>query len=178
MSERSDNSLRLAEELRGTALKNLGRPAEGHRSTITGKPIGKRIENRKVARTAHHLSFDITGAPLRVALAVPFQTSVFGHRKVEAWSVDEDGRRMVLHWTKSSGSSHHDVHPLPVAMELEQVASFVEAWLATVDYGPEPDTDGSTGKSSRVYCEHWGQIDGHGWSSFVAIEPEWLVYGK
>lgn len=37
MSNQSDNSLRLAEQLRATALKNLGRSAETHRSAITGK---------------------------------------------------------------------------------------------------------------------------------------------
>lgn len=134
---------------------------------------------RAVERTAHHLSFDITGAPLRVALAVPFETPVFGHSKVHAWSVDEDGKRMVLYWTANGeDTGDKSVYPLPVPMELDQVASFVESWLATVDYGPAPDTDGSVAKSSRVYSQRWGRIEGHGWGSFVAIEPEWLVYGK
>lgn len=133
-----------------------------------------------VERTPHHLSFDITGAPLRVALAVPFETRVFGHSKVEAWSVDREGRRLVLHWTssRSESDSGESIHPLPAPMELEQVVGFVEAWLGTVDYGKAPSTDGSTGKGSRVYSERWGQIQGYGWSSFVAIEPEWLIYGK
>jgi len=133
----------------------------------------------EVARTPHHLSFDITGAPLRVALAVPFETRVFGHRKVAAWSVDKDGKRLVLHWTDRYGEpSPSPVYPLPAPLGLEQVLGFVETWLESVDYGPAPSTDGSTAKGSRVYAQHWGQIDGHGWSSFVAIEPEWLVYGK
>lgn len=132
-----------------------------------------------VNRTPHHLSFDITGAPLEVALAVPFKTPVFGYRKVEAWSVDNDGKRLVLYWiAPEAGETRNSVHPLPAPMELAQIATFVESWLATVDYGPEPDTDGSTDKGSRVYCQNWGHIDGHGWGSFVAIEPEWLVYGK
>lgn len=133
----------------------------------------------EVHRTPHHLSFDITGAPLGVALAVPFQTPVFGSPKAKAWSVDMDGKRMVLYWTvPERGETRQEVHPLPAAMELQQVASFIESWLGTVDYGPEPDTDGSTDKGSRVYCQNWGHIDGHGWGSFVAIEPEWIVYGK
>jgi len=134
----------------------------------------------EVERTAHHLSFDITGAPLRVALAVPFETPVFGHRKVEAWSVDRDGKRLVLHWTDGHGesSSGIPVYPLPAPLELDQVVSLVETWLESVDYGPAPSTDGSTRKGSRVYCQSWGKIEGHGWESFVAIEPEWIVYGK
>lgn len=134
-----------------------------------------------VRRTPNHLSFDITGAPLEIALAVPFKTPVFGYPKAQAWSVDMDGKRMVLYWVAAKDGEMRDevrVHPLPAPMALEQVASFVESWLATVDYGPEPDTDGSTEKSSRVYCQNWGNINGHGWGSFVAIEPEWLVYGK
>jgi len=137
------------------------------------------IEPTVVERTPHNLSFDITGTSLELALAIPMKTRVFGHRKVEGWSVDKDGKRIVLYWSLSdSGSTRVPVHPLPAPMELEQVAGFVEAWLGTVDYGQSPDTDGSTDKGSRVYCERWGSIDGHGWGSFVAIEPEWLVYGK
>lgn len=134
----------------------------------------------EVPRTPNRLAFDITGAPLKVALAVPFETRVYGHSKVEAWSTDREGRRLVLHWTDGHGesSSRIPVYPLPAPLNLEQVASFVETWLESVDYGPEPSTDGSTGKGSRVYCEAWGRIEGHGWSSFAAIEPEWLIYGK
>ena len=137
------------------------------------------IEPTVVERTPHDLSFDITGTSLYLALAIPMKTEAFGHRKVEGWSVDKGGRRIVLYWSLSdSASSETTVHPLPAPMELEQVAGFVESWLGTVDYGDAPDTDGSTGKGSRVYCEQWGEIEGHGWGSFVAIEPEWLVYGK
>lgn len=133
----------------------------------------------RVSRTPHHLSFDITGAPLEVALAVPFNGDVFGHSKAAAWSVDRDGKRMVLYWIAPDREERREnVHPLPVPMGLEQIVALVESWLSTVDYGPEPSTDGSTDKGSRVYCENWGKIEGHGWSSFVAIEPEWLVYGK
>lgn len=136
-------------------------------------------DTTEVKRTTHHLSFDITGAPLKVALAVPFETHVFGHKTVKAWSVDRDGKRLVLHWTnRSEDSPRTPVYPLPVPMDLDQVASFVETWLGQVDYGTPPSTDGSTAKGSRVYCQGWGQIEGHGWSSFVAIEPEWIIYGK
>lgn len=125
----------------------------------------------------NYLNFDIAGAPLRLALAIPFETPVLGHSRVEAWSVDKDGKRLVLHWSDSDAGSK-GIHPLPAALSFDSVVRFVEDWLSTVDYGPEPATDGSTEKSSRVYCEAWGQISGHGWSSFVAIEPHWLVYGK
>lgn len=138
-----------------------------------------RIEPTVVKRTPHGLSFDITGTSLELALAIPLKTRVFGHRKVEGWSVDKYGKRMVLYWAISDGASREgQVHPLPAPMELDQVVGFVESWLGTVNYGEAPDTDGSTEKGSRVYCEQWGRIEGHGWGAFVAIEPEWLIYGK
>lgn len=43
MTDRSDNSLRLAEQLRTTALKNLGRSTESHRSAITGRFVTGRF---------------------------------------------------------------------------------------------------------------------------------------
>lgn len=129
--------------------------------------------------TPHHLGFDIRGAELKDALAIAFNTPVFGHSRAEAWSVDRDGKRMVLHWAMPTAVEKGvEAFPLPVPLELELIVPLVEGWLSKVDYGPEPDTDGSTGKSSRVYCESWAHIDGHGYTSFVAIEPHWLVYGK
>lgn len=138
---------------------------------MTSRPAD-REQPRAVERTPHHLSFDITGAPLALSLAVAFETPIFGHRAAKAWSV-KDGR-MVLYWTESDLEG---VYPLPAPMGLESAVVFVESWLSTVDYGHSPDTDGSVEKSSRVYCEQWGRIDGD-WHSFVAIEPEWLIYGK
>lgn len=97
----------------------------------------------------------------------------------KGWATDRDGKRLILFRSADSDSgSASQIHPLPSPMGLERAIGFVQDWLDSVDYGPEPDTDGSTGKSCRVYAERWGQIDGHGWASFVAIEPEWLVYGK
>lgn len=135
----------------------------------------------EVERTPGHLSFDMTGAPLEIALAVPFKTPVFGYDKVVAWAQDKAGKRLVLYWAVDAHSSPRDgvtAHPLPAPMDLALTVEFVKNWLESVDYGPEPSTDGSVEKSSRVYCEQWGQIFGHGWNSFIAIEPEWLIYGK
>lgn len=124
-----------------------------------------------LAREKHtELRFDVTGIPVEEALAIPMRARVFGHAKAVAWSTDEN--RMILYWIPTK-----DAHPLPAPMDAAGVAKFVEAWLSTVDYGPAPDTDGSTGKSCRIYNEQWGHIDGNH-AAFVAIEPAWLVYGK
>ncbi len=130
-------------------------------------------------RTPHHASFDITGIALEHALKIAFNTSDYMEASAKGWATDRDGKRLILFRSAGSDSgSGSQIHPLPSAMGLNRAIGFVQDWLDSVDYGPEPDTDGSTGNSCRVYAERWGQIDGHGWASFVAIEPEWIVYGK
>lgn len=130
-------------------------------------------------RTPHHPSFDMTGISLEHALTVAFNTSGYMETSANGWATDREGKRLILFWSASNDSgSASRIHPLPSSMGLKRAVDFVQDWLDAVDYGPEPDTDGSTGKGSRVYSESWGHIDGHGWASFVAIEPEWIVYGK
>lgn len=116
------------------------------------------------------LQFDITGADLATALRIPFETNVFGHKQVRAWS--KDGERLILHWLEN-----HDATPLPAPLGFDAAVAFIESWLETADYGPEPDTDGGTEKSCRVYNEQWSRI-GNNHYAFVAIEPAWMVYGK
>lgn len=123
-------------------------------------------------RTPHSLSFDITGVPLEVALAVPFSDSALGHSLIRGWSFAVNGD-LILHWHCDNLKSN----PLPAPMDLKQTVSFVENWLKTADYGPEPDTDGSTGKSARVYCAQWN-TNGYDSSAYIAVSPEWLIYGK
>lgn len=59
----------------------------------------------------------------------------------------------------------------------EAVWPFIEAWLKEADYGSQPDTDGHNSKGWRIFNEGWGHVCGM-WQAFVAIEPEWLTYGK
>lgn len=87
-------------------------------------------------------------------------------------------RGMILYWTDSAeGRSDHDTERLPYKMKVEQAADFVWHWLQTVDYGDQPDHDGSNGKGFRIFNEAWGHID-NDWQAFVAIKPEWIEYGK
>jgi len=116
------------------------------------------------------LQFDITGADLASALRIPFDAGGFGHQHVRAWS--RDGDRLILHWNENPEAT-----PLPGPLGFDAALAFVEAWLQTADYGPEPDTDGSAEKSCRVYNERWSRIGNNDYA-FVAIEPAWMVYGK
>lgn len=112
--------------------------------------------------------FDITGASLATALGV----ATTWRRGTAAWKLDHDGKRMVLYWTLAP-----DTFPLPATLDGQATVGLVESWLATVDYGPEPDLDGSVGKGVRVYNERWGNV-GDEWQAFAAIEPVWLEYHK
>lgn len=116
--------------------------------------------------------FDITGAPLALCLEVATTTSNHKAVKAVAWSVDNDGKRLVLYWTLSEKSI-----PLPAPLSGVALEAFVKSWLDDVEYGPEPDQDGHNEKGFRVYNEAWGHI-GHDWQTFVAIEPAWIMYGK
>ena len=115
-----------------------------------------------------NFSFDLTGVPLELALSV----AGVAHSKVEGYRVDEEKNRLVLYWTSSAKAAL-----LPAPMKIEDLTSFIHAWLETADYGPEPDCDGFVRKGWRVYNESWGHV-GNEWQAFVAIEPTWLAYSK
>ena len=117
---------------------------------------------------ADNFHFDVTGAPLGQSLAIA--TSQYS--KVYGWSVDNDGRRLVLYWTDSAEAT-----PLPAPLQGGALEAFVRSWLQAVDYGTEPDIDGSVSRGWRIYNEAWAQVASR-WQAFVAIEPAWLLHGK
>lgn len=117
---------------------------------------------------ADNYRFDIAGAPLDKALSV----ATLQYQKVVGWSVDQEGKRLVLFWTSSPNAQ-----PLPAPLEGAALVSFVEAWVNNVEPAPAPNIDGSVKLGSRVYNEAWGHVAGH-WEAFIAIEPYWLTYGK
>lgn len=129
--------------------------------------------------------FDMTGVPLADALKIAFCGSP-GNKAV-GWSVlDADDtetvegqhghtssrKRLVLFWHESGGGT-----PLPAPMDAEAAIPFIKAWLAEADYGKQPDHDGDNGKGWRIYNEAWGHVARNHYA-FVAIEPEWIMYGK
>lgn len=117
--------------------------------------------------------FDITGVGLELALPVAMSQ----HRVVTGWLIDtrpEHRDRLVLFWTPRHGGPYNK---FPSNMTMEGIGPVIEAWLGEVEYGPEPDIDGSCEKGFRIYNEAWGKVGGM-WEAFAAIEPVWLMYGK
>lgn len=92
--------------------------------------------------------------------------------RVKGWSLDQD--RLVLHW----GDHDPRVTALFAPLDIHATELMIKSWLIGRDYGEAPRTDGSTGKGIHIYNERWGQIEGHGSYSFIAIEPHWVIYGK
>lgn len=74
---------------------------------------------------------------------------------------------LILYWHEHSGGT-----PLPYAMGELSTLPFIQGWLNDVDYGRQPDHDGSNGKGWRVF-----HIPDYSYS-FVAIQPVWAWYGK
>jgi hypothetical protein len=56
-------------------------------------------------------------------------------------------------------------------------ADLAKTWLDQVDYGPEPDHDGSNLKGWRIYNEIWGHVGGER-TAIVAVTPRWAMLGK
>lgn len=120
---------------------------------------------------ADNFEFRITGASLEKSLDV----ATTGWKNVVGWSVDQDGKRLVLYWTHANDYS--DYNPLPAPLSANALVEFVRSWLASVDYGDEPDHDGDNGKGWTVYNESWGMVANR-YQAFAAIKPTWMMYGK
>lgn len=112
--------------------------------------------------------FDITGAPLEVALAV----ATHERPKVSGWRADNEGNRLVLFWADSPTATK-----FPVPLDATSVLPIVSLWLDSVEYGDAPSHDGGNKKGFRVYNEQWGCVGGE-WQAFAAIELAWLTFGK
>lgn len=118
------------------------------------------------------LRFDLIGVDLSLSLAVAYT----GHRHAVGWRVDPGRNRMVLFWS-AKGFGAPGVQQFPTPLGPEAVEPLVRAWLESVDYGREPDHDGSNRKGWRVFNERWGYVND--WSNaFVGIEPVWLEFHK
>jgi hypothetical protein len=107
---------------------------------------------------------------------------------------------LVLFWTDPKTSVPvgftEKVCALPYPMKGEAISDFAWNFLRTVDYGSEPDHDGSNGKGFAVcngkpgkedyknpvkgfavYNEEWGHVADM-WEAFCAVAPVYMMYGK
>ena len=85
-------------------------------------------------------------------------------------------KALVLMWgeeNKSGAECHRFLTPLDAAGAYEVVSR----WLADMDFGDEPDHDGSNGKGFRIYCDFWGHFEGLRYA-IAGIVPAWAMYGK
>lgn len=68
--------------------------------------------------------------------------------------------------------------PFPTKLSADRCAEIAFEWLSQQQYPQEPDHDGHNEEGWLVWNDGWGQIDGYGYSSFIAIEPMWIMFGK
>ena len=88
---------------------------------------------------------------------------------------DPDGTpTMILLWHEEGNQESSE---MAYPHSREQATGFVRGWLGSVEYGPEPDHDGSNGKGWRVFNEYWGHVAGYRYA-IVAVQPAWAMYGK
>lgn len=79
---------------------------------------------------------------------------------------------LILLWSEERNATK-----FPFPLNINQSAQFIVDWLASLDYGRQPDHDGSNGKGWRLFTESWGHVAGHHYA-IVAAQPAWAMYGK
>jgi hypothetical protein len=104
------------------------------------------------------------------ALTMAFDHAAGG--KARFYRIDPE-KGLILFWAEGA----KDAVLLPYPMDCTAATEFVWNWLKTAGYGEQPDHDGDNARGFRVYNESWGHV-GNEWQAFVAIRPEWQMYGK
>lgn len=97
-------------------------------------------------------------------------------RKAEGYRIDSE-YGFVLYWAPDSYGMGYKVIELPYRMNMEQAAELAWGWLNSVPYPDEPDNDCSNHKGFRIYNEDWGHVAKDHYA-FLAIQPQWIMYGK
>lgn len=111
--------------------------------------------------------FDLKACNLELSLQIAFS----GHKT--AWGYKSDKDKLVFCWTADD-----TFIPFVTPIGWEQAVDIVKGWCKDVaDYGTEPDNDGHSSKSWRIYCDYWGHVD-RNWKAFAAVEPYWAEFGK
>lgn len=111
--------------------------------------------------------FDIAGAPLKETLAVVASN----YKSVTHWICADN--QLIFFWHKPEIAG---VVPLPGPMKVEDCDGFIKSALSTMEYGTEPDCDGSVAKSWRIRHRIPGQQ--FGWYVAFVVTPHWNEYHK
>ena len=105
---------------------------------------------------------------LRRSLALRF----IEYRKAIGYANPTPGR-LVFFWAK-----HNDAIYLPAPLDSDAAAALAWEWLKTAEYPTEPDHDGDNEEGWHAFCEEWGHVSPFGYQAFVAIDAQWMMYGK
>lgn len=75
-------------------------------------------------------------------------------------------------------ASSPDMVPFPTPLNAERCADVAFDWLSAQTYPRQPDHDGDNDKGWLLSTGAWGQVDGHGYHSFMSVKPCWIMFGK
>ncbi|MEY8801939.1 hypothetical protein AB9K35_16645 [Leisingera sp. XS_AS12] len=75
-------------------------------------------------------------------------------------------------------SSAPGMTAFPVPLEADRCAEIAFDWLQAQTYPAQPDHDGDNKEGWLLWNDGWGQVDGHGYHSFCAVRPTWIMFGK
>tara|TARA_Y100001973_G_scaffold99594_1_gene159059 strand:+ start:371 stop:748 length:378 start_codon:yes stop_codon:yes gene_type:complete len=75
-------------------------------------------------------------------------------------------------------ANNKDMIPFMTPLSASACADMIFEWVKNQPYPKEPDHDGSNKKGWIVWVDKFNRIDGQDYHAFVAIKPEWIMYGK
>lgn len=114
---------------------------------------------------------DALRAALRIFLPTNTDTDT-----IEGFMVDPEFG-LILFWTNPTAIVCPQFAKFPVPLTAEDLAPIIFAWLASADYGKQPDHDGDNYKGWRLYNDHWAQVANR-WEAKLAVKPMWMMAGK
>lgn len=112
--------------------------------------------------------FDLKATKLKPSLEIAFAEH-------KAWGYKSTPEKLTFAWHEAAGEGFV---PFVTPVGADQAEDIVQNWCREVAaYDTEPDNDGHSSRSWRIYCDYWGFVDGNHYA-FAAVEPYWAEYGK
>ena len=83
---------------------------------------------------------------------------------------------IILSWQKEGLKDGYMILSYPLTSETAK--NFLWDLLKSIEFSEkQPDHDGDNEKGFRIYNESWSRVDGN-FYAFMAVRPEWQMYGK